>query len=216
MEDKETFEFNKNGQQIDLDLSTSLKRAQRKSASFEDQGLLDHIAEVHQGGIFIDVGAKEGNHSVYFAKFAADFVISFEPVAECFRVFKKNLEKNQVQNKVTAFNLAVGSKVSKGKMELSDEGLFQFRVDPFADTTMLRLDDIPDLFDTPVSLIRIDAAGLELDALKGCKHLLRRSHPVLFVYIKDDQQAEDIFEYLLNFDYRLVERHKDGQVLEFI
>ncbi len=71
----------------------------RVQGEFYERVLLEHIAlRGPRGGLFVDVGANIGNHSVYFARFLADCVVAVEPSPQLIPVLTRNLETNGITN----------------------------------------------------------------------------------------------------------------------
>ena len=56
-------------------------------------------------GTFIDVGANVGYYSLFAAKFGATKIISFEPNPVLCERFKKNIELNKFEKKLTFLNV---------------------------------------------------------------------------------------------------------------
>ena len=76
----------------DVDVIT---REIREQSLFFEIDLLEHIyLSVPRSGVFLDVGANIGNHSVYFAKFCADHVLAVEPHPKLLPILRRNLEAN--------------------------------------------------------------------------------------------------------------------------
>ena len=76
-----------------------MARIIRNRRIFYEDDLLEHIARcAPRGGMYIDVGASIGNHSVYFGKFLADCVVAVEPSHDIIPVLKRNLKCNEISN----------------------------------------------------------------------------------------------------------------------
>jgi hypothetical protein len=71
---------------------------------------------------------------------------------------------------------------------------------------VVTLDSLP--LDKPVSFIKIDVEGGELDVLKGAEKLLLKQHPALFIETQPSAFAaagiteEDFFNYLRQLGYK--------------
>ncbi len=74
---------------------------------------------IESGSVVIDLGAQAGFFSVFASKKAVK-VFSFEPVAENFKILKKNIESNNLEDKIFPFNLAVSDKKGKERIFLSE------------------------------------------------------------------------------------------------
>lgn len=60
-----------------------------------------------KGGVVIDIGANIGSFSIIAAS-SARKVFAYEPEPHNFSLLKKNIALNELENKITAFNLAIG------------------------------------------------------------------------------------------------------------
>jgi FkbM family methyltransferase len=71
------------------------------------------------------------------------------------------------------------------------------------ETTLVRLDDL-DLSERPISFVKIDVEGHELQVLKGAADLIRKHRPVLLVEIEHRHSAapiEETFKFLEELGY---------------
>lgn len=148
----------------------------------------------------VEVGANIGAHTVPLAKLVPDgHVIAFEPQRLCFQMLCANAINNDCIN-ITPYNMAVGNAAGSTRMADIDPGkLFNFggigveqaKIKPSSaaahgETPVVRLDDmIGDGF--PVSLIKCDAEGMELNVIQGAVSLIAAYKPIL--YLEDDRAA---------------------------
>ncbi len=135
---------------------------------FYEQKFLDYIKKQNLCGVYLDVGANIGNHSVYFAKFTpAEKVISLELVPNNYAILKKNINSNKLSKKVIVLNNAAGSK----------KGLVSFKINPKdelggakviagKDIEQITLDEY---VGENIVAIKIDVEGAEKDVLVGAK-----------------------------------------------
>lgn len=58
----------------------------RKNMRFYEADLLEYLYyAVPHAGLFVDVGANIGNHTLFFARYMAERVLAIEPQPETFR-----------------------------------------------------------------------------------------------------------------------------------
>ena len=142
---------------------------------FEDMSFLLHF--LRDTDLFVDIGANVGSYTMLAAAHVGAATISFEPVPATFQHLIRNVALNQIQNRVTAFNIALGS--SKGELNFTssldtvnhvatptDSGSISVPVDT--------LDEILALKPAP-SLLKIDVEGFETEVMKGATKTLSRS-----------------------------------------
>lgn len=176
----------------------------RLSFSWKDGMLANHLKD----GCILDIGANIGNHTLFFInECGVKKAYCFEPVPETFEILQKNIELNNLQNRVSLFNTAVGkakgnatishfSEDNMGGTCLSDDGNGNIQV--------ISIDEI----DIPekVSFVKIDVEGFELNVVLGMIGFIKKHHPVFFIEIRGCffKQINKIFT---SFGYR-------GEVIE--
>jgi len=111
--------------------------------------------------------------------------IAFEPSLDNFRLLTANVNINQIEKKVTLFNLALSDKVTKGYLKLFDpNNSGDFRVVKKA-KNVEKIDlDILDNFTSKInknnSLIFMDAQGHEPEIFVGGRKTLKKKIPMIF------------------------------------
>lgn len=79
-----------------------------RHGSWYEQDLLEAIQALQHGGVFVDVGAGSGNHTLFFAvECAADRVIAVEPYPGNFLILEANIDHNGVDDVVAAHNALI-------------------------------------------------------------------------------------------------------------
>ena len=167
--------------------------------------IFDIVAPSH--GVFIDVGANIGTHTLGIARHLGDRgrVYSFEPQRLLFQMICGSLALNAVTN-VFCMNEAVGAAAGKlavpqfdyfkpmnfGSIEFGEEQrekLDQPRGGDPAKAEFVPISTIDHLDLAEVHVIKIDAEGMELDVLAGAQTTISRCNPVLLVeYLKVDRE----------------------------
>lgn len=149
-----------------------------KGENFYEQWMLTCIQGLgYIPGVWLDVGAHVGNHTIFFSNHCnADEVWAYEPTPETFAVLKENVANN-CTNTVRLFNCAVGGK--KGKCRLKEvERTGQNSVTyQKGNIPMEVIGDIA----AKVALVKIDVEGFEFEVLKGAMPMLERDLPELFI-----------------------------------
>lgn len=174
-----------------------------KSGRFYEEDLLNNIRKRYgEGGIYLDLGAYIGNHTLFFAIICrADLVIAAEPRWGSYRLLQHNIRVQGCSNVVT-HNLAVGE--VQGWCRVIDgvsHNLGMSRV-MSSDTGDVKVVAADSLAPKGTKMIKIDTEGWALQVLKGCSTTLRRDHPVIVVETQPEP-VETIAEYLDSFGYTL-------------
>lgn len=174
---------------------------------FYESKLLKFIQELNIDGIYIDVGANIGNHSLFFANHCkSDKVICFEPEKECFLLLVENMYVNSTKN-YRVNNLGVMD--NKGICYLmpfpdhSNMGLSKVVEKNYVDHTeidVVKLDDHID-YNNKIGLIKIDTEGAELKVLQGAVNIINAWHPVIICEAAEQKDKKILDEFLLGFGY---------------
>jgi len=165
----------------------------RLSFSWKD-GLLTNLL---RGGCILDIGANIGNHTLFFINECdVKKAYCFEPVPETFEILQKNMELNELQDRVSLFNKAVGK--AEGKAIIShfsdnNMGGTCLTDDENGNIQVISVDkiDIPE----KVSFVKIDVEGFELNVVLGMIEFIKKQHPVVFIEIRGRffNQIDEIF-----------------------
>lgn len=181
-----------------------------KGELFYEQWMLTNIQHLpYMPGLWLDVGAHVGNHTVFFSNHCqADEVWAYEPSADTFKVLEENI-KNNPGNTVRLFNCAVGE--SKGTCQLinNDKRPGQSKTRKKAGKTIM--ETIGDI-DAKVALVKIDVEGSELEVLKGAFPMISRDLPELFIETFD--HLESVIE-MLPKQYKLVGQYNNAPTYHF-
>lgn len=147
------------------------------------------------GGVFVDVGANVGQHSLYMQRFASA-VISFEPWAPVREQLLRQITVNGItnievqplgvsnDNTRLPFYAPSGENVGVGSFDATtvDKGNH-----PVGELELVRGDDFfaarPDL---KIDLVKIDVEGFEKLALQGLHTTLAKNRPVVICELTYD------------------------------
>lgn len=173
--------------------------------------IADYLGKASGRGLFVDVGANLGWHTVHAARLpAVETVVAFEPDPFNAWLLDRNLAANRIENAVNVAS-AVGARRGHARM-------FRYRSTNFGRHTLLtdygygaRLVPLTDLdsaldalgyADQPVLVLKIDVEGYEPAVIEGATRTLERTGAVLLEYSPDlgregGLSAADMVERLL-------------------
>jgi FkbM family methyltransferase len=166
---------------------------------------------------FIDVGGNLGSYSILAAKVIGSEVILFEPIPSTITRLNRQIELNQIGDKVKILEKAAGKSnkytlftslrdTMNREVELSNHEEENIEVE------MVRLDDYID--SDKQLIIKIDVEGNELNVLKGMTGLLEAENLVAMIIENNNPEAvfhtlcQDFnpIDYLpLSREYRIIE-----------
>lgn len=164
-----------------------------RRGQFYEMSELSRLSSIFpQGGVFVDIGANVGNHTLFAALFlGASQVIPFEPNPKAFELLVSNVLVNGLRDKVDLSRLGVGvSDVEAGGFAMQErdrnlggakmlEGQGGLQVHP-GDALLSEV--------TP-DFIKIDVEGMEMQVLAGLSGVLERARPVMMVEVDNEVEA---------------------------
>lgn len=158
-------------------------------------------------GVFVDVGANTGNHSIYISRFSdCARIIPFEPNPAAIAVLRENLRLNRCDNVDTRFlGLALaGTKRRLGQRTPDANNLGHTCYFDDASGVVEAIAGDALIRDEAIEFIKIDAEGMELDVLSGLEQSIRLWQPTIFVEVWDSKSA-DFLDWCRRAAYRVVE-----------
>jgi len=161
-------------------------------------------------GIAMDIGANCGMFTVHLAKMLGDKgkVVSIEPERENIALLKKNVELNRLKN-VSIVEKGVYSKKGEMTFYLDDFGTggHSLLKNEDAKKEIIKIDTIDNILKSlkikHVNLIKIDVEGVELEAFKGAKKTLKKSHPKIIFEAVDEEKRKEIEKFLSVYGYKI-------------
>jgi len=160
--------------------------------------MLQYIVEKYRG-VFVDVGAHQGSHSIFIEKFGDFEVYAFEPITDNFRILTENVGLNGVD--ITTYQYALSDKPAMLKFTLP-KGLNNgsWTVTDGEWTHLVRATTL-DTFDLPATVIKLDCEGHELEVLKGAEKTIKKRKPVLFIEEDKNNDLKPLHEWLTERGY---------------
>lgn len=135
-----------------------------------------------EGGVFVDIGAHVGNHTLFMLRHGGAgraIPIEFNPRAN--RAFAQMAKMNGLEDRIDMEHLGFGVTEERGKKEAfgSRKNLSNNRLrEGFVEKVNTRPGDVL-LREADVDLVKIDVGGDEREVLKGMRKTMKRKRPVL-------------------------------------
>ncbi len=141
-------------------------------------------------------------------------IFAFEMMPEHYKIIQDNIKLNNFDNILT-FNVALGDKIDRIKLpnvnynkENTNYGGTAFYMNrDIIDIPLVTLDYIMPFIKKPVSFIKIDVEGNEINLLKGAKELITKYKPIIEIEIWDSLYDafinSDIWKFLEQLDYKI-------------
>ena len=171
--------------------------------NFVEFNVLEDIDKhLNYDSVVLDIGANIGNHSIYWGKITkVRKIYAFEPVLSTYHILEKNVELNNLSNKIKIFNIGLGDKTTYARINNFDPnniGGTSLKEDKInGDMKIYALDDIDDIKnEVKIDLIKIDVEGFEKHVLNGGRHTIMKHYPIVFI---ESFPGEDNYNYTYNF-----------------
>lgn len=177
----------------------------RTGQPYELSMLQDMAARLQPGALVLDIGANIGNHSLYLAIVARAAVHAFEPNDALCQGLEQSIQANDLENLVTVHQAGVSDAAgfatfrNQDTANLGAQSLTVQRDANEAPIRLVRLDDL--IFDLPVSMVKIDVEGMELDVLDGARKLIQTDRPLLYIEAQTVTDFEKHAHFLESFGY---------------
>lgn len=156
-------------------------------------------------GCLLDIGANIGNHTLFFFfECGIGTAICFEPIVDTFQILNRNIIANNLAEKVTLHNCAVGDKEGLASVVYFDKkniGATQIGIDHDGQIPMITIDSLH--LKDPIKIIKIDVEGFEKSVLKGCQETIIKNKPYILIEIQPEN-LDEITKMLCNIGYSYV------------
>jgi FkbM family methyltransferase len=139
----------------------------------------------------LDIGRNIGNHTLFFAGLCpSETVCTFEPIDRFYRRLVRNVQVNNLQHKVRPSLFGLSSENRRIRIEFANK----------IETIEVRcLDDVD--IPKPVSVMKIDVEGMEVDVILGAQALIKRERPVIFAEANTGDFLESLDRTLADIGY---------------
>jgi FkbM family methyltransferase len=177
-------------------------RSLLKGQAYEEP-FLEHIRKAGREGVYVDVGAHLGTHTVWFATLCPSTKVhAFEPVGRYAEVVRRNIADNGLEDKVTVHQVGLSAEAGSATNFMSTPHQVGFTEQAEGVTETFPVKRLDDVVRGPVAVIKIDVEGMEADVLKGARRILSRHRPAVYAESWDAEHAEVVLAALAPYGYR--------------
>ena len=156
---------------------------------YEDMAFLLHF--LRSNDLFIDIGANVGAYTILASSEINAKTIAIEPVPSTFKNLMDNILINNIQGKVNALNIGLGSKNGKLKFTKSFDSVNHVATENETDTIEVDIDTLDTILlkeQCPI-LLKIDVEGFETEVIKGADTtLLNKSLKAIIIELNGSGQ----------------------------
>jgi FkbM family methyltransferase len=134
---------------------------------YNDMAFLLHF--LREEDLFVDIGANIGSYSILASGHVGTETFSFEPVFSTFSHLNDNIAINHLENKITAFNIAIGSHQGNVAFTSTFDTTNHVATEDEAGVIKVPIETLDNIFENRMvpSLVKIDVEGFETPVLKG-------------------------------------------------
>ncbi|MES2780807.1 MAG: FkbM family methyltransferase [Bacteroidota bacterium] len=182
-----------------------------------NEGDFSHfLSLIKPNAVVLDIGANIGIMTSNLAqKVTQGKVYAFEPMPDNVITLKRVLSFYRLTN-VTLFECALGNEAKETQMVLPvvqavkmqglahviDKSITEFNEGITFSVPQYRLDDIPELQDTPVHAIKIDVENFEYQVFLGAQQLIRTFKPIIYCELWDNENRKQCFALMQQLEYQ--------------
>lgn len=177
-----------------------------KLFDYEDSMFLLH--HLKKDDLFIDVGANVGHYSLLAGGMCGCNVMAFEPIPYTFSKLNRNIELNNLQDKIKTYNIGIGNENSFLNFTIGKDVMncvAEQNDMEIVNVEVKKLDEV--LKGINPSFLKIDVEGFEYFVLEGAKNLLAKES-LKYVIIEINNSSlkfghtnQEIFDILLNNNF---------------
>ncbi|MBY0538587.1 FkbM family methyltransferase [Patescibacteria group bacterium] len=178
-------------------------------SDYFEEHLRDWLTTPTTQDVFVDIGANRGLYSIIApTRYSYAEVIAFEPNPEVVHILRENISLNNLTQKITVHDYALGSNTStvsftcdplhKGGgriVDIQSDNILQVPVRVFDD--VVSIDKA-----SKISFIKIDTEGFELEVLAGMSRTLTNMLPGSCLMI-ESSTPDDVNQLVSAYNFKL-------------
>ena len=176
---------------------------------FYEQEELEIIKHAFRGGVFLDVGANVGNHTLFAAMYlGASRVISVEPNPIAYGILRVNVGLNGQHDKITLYPVGLSDDRCVASIHIPPHNLGGGMLAPGTADARIEVFTGDELLSgSTIDFIKIDTEGMELNVIRGLANTIRRDHPNMFVEV-EDKNVDAFLRLMKTFGYTIKKRYR--------
>lgn len=143
---------------------------------YNDMSFLLHF--LRREDLFVDIGANIGSYTVLASAHVGAKTFSFEPVPSTFLHLTNNIFINRIADRVSAFNVALGSQQGTVNFTSSFDTVNHVANKDETNVIKVPLETLDGVLENQIIpiLIKIDVEGFETEVIKGASKTLSENH----------------------------------------
>lgn len=205
-----TFEYNGEERKFLCHSEDGVYNVMTHDKQYYEMDLLNFVRSLNLEGVYIDVGAFIGTHTVFFLKECGGCtgVYAYECLPESFKLLEHNTKLNDCKYYVCYCISILDKMRSIRVIRATPDDLGRTKVKPVqdSDSVATSLDEGQGMYGK-VALIKIDVEGNELLVLKGAVEIIKKWHPVLLTEVfRGSKMLGEIAAFLVPLGYKKINK----------
>jgi FkbM family methyltransferase len=166
---------------------------------FYEIDLLSAIRRYERHGVYVDVGAHIGNHSIFFGEqCGATQVVAFEPNPIAWVALARNAERYQ---KIDAHHCAIHDELEA--VEVVDETPGNHGMAWIKPGDQVRAATLDSFRLQNVAVLKVDVEGAEIHVLRSGRDTIWRDRPIIAAEAHTDERRDELDAFLSPLGYRI-------------
>ena len=143
---------------------------------FYEMAFLLHFLQ--KDDLFTDIGANIGSYSILASGVSGSRTVAFEPVLKTFLQLRKNITINHLENRIKAYNMAVGAMIDTlfftTSLDTVNHVISEYEMKNTEDHVEVNVNTLDNIIkeDGVPALIKIDVEGFETEVILGMEETL--------------------------------------------
>ena len=168
----------------------------------------------------LDIGANIGNHSLYFQKVSKK-IYAFEPNPKTFELLKFNTRNHE---DIHLYNLGLSNVTGQENLNELPANIGASYINPSNNLNdnlihkinISKLDDLNELNQEKISILKIDVEGYEWEVIDGGRNLINKNKPIIIFEHNTEPKVDkalDLEQFLKEEEYELFKIFKNFDYL---
>jgi FkbM family methyltransferase len=177
------------------DAADVIQGMQSAGQFYELHQLLAHRHLIPAKSTVIDVGANVGNHTIFYARHSpAARVYPMEANPKACGILRMNIAQNLDTRAVIATShLDIAAGAYSARVRITEKsrhnlGGTRFAVTDNGNVLCMALDELA--FEGPISFLKIDVEGMEMEVIAGATRLLANHRPAIAIEVDPANEGE--------------------------
>ena len=160
---------------------------------FDEMAFVSHF--LNKNDVFFDIGTNIGTYTIIASGVRGATTFAFEPIIKTFDFLKKNIELNNLQNKVTVLNIGLAEKNGFLDFTKNLDSKNHIVNKTNFDTINVEVKTLDEFKQYFPSIIKVDVEGYEKFILKGADEVLKQnSLKCIVIEVNNEGQRYNVNE----------------------